>query len=119
MLRGPRALNLKQEIAVRALSKRAQSSLEYTLLIIIILGVFVATSVYVKRGLQGNWKRSVDDLGDQYDPLTAQTGIVQVIDATSKTEILTEKVTDGIITRRFDSSSSIETVDGFTTMQPE
>ena len=48
--------------------QNGQSVLEYSLLIIIIIAVFITMQIYIKRGFQGRWKSSVDELGDQYDP---------------------------------------------------
>jgi uncharacterized protein (UPF0333 family) len=46
--------------------KRAQSSLEYAILIIIVLGALLTIQVYIKRGIQGRLKSATDDIGDQY-----------------------------------------------------
>lgn len=50
--------------------KKGQSLLEYTILIIFILIVFLAFQKYIVRGLSGRWKSSADALGygRQYDP---------------------------------------------------
>ena len=39
--------------------QRGQSLLEYSILIIIIIAVFIVMSTYVKRGVQGRWKPEV------------------------------------------------------------
>ena len=49
-------------------NRRGQTILEYTVIIIIILGVMITMKDYVKRGIQGRWKSSTDDFGEQYDP---------------------------------------------------
>ena len=49
-------------------NRKAQTILEYTVILIIILGVMIAMKNYVKRGIQGLWKSAADDVGDQYDP---------------------------------------------------
>jgi hypothetical protein len=46
--------------------KRAQSSLEYAILIIIVLGALLSIQVYIKRGLQGRLRSATDDIGEQY-----------------------------------------------------
>lgn len=48
------------------LQRKAQSTLEYAILVVIIIGVLLAIQVYVKRGLQGRLKSATDDIGDQY-----------------------------------------------------
>lgn len=45
---------------------KAQSTLEYAILVVIIIGVLLAMQVYIKRGLQGRLKSSTDDIGEQY-----------------------------------------------------
>ena len=46
--------------------KRAQSSLEYAILIIIVLGALLSIQVYIKRGIQGRLRSATDDIGEQY-----------------------------------------------------
>ena len=46
--------------------KKGQSTLEYAILIIIIIGALLSIQVYIKRGIQGRWKAAVDDLGEQF-----------------------------------------------------
>lgn len=46
--------------------KKAQSSLEYAILIIIVLGALLSIQVYIKRGIQGRLRTATDDIGEQY-----------------------------------------------------
>ena len=46
--------------------KRGQSTLEYAILVIIIIGALLSIQVYIKRGLQGRLKGAADDIGDQF-----------------------------------------------------
>lgn len=46
--------------------KRGQSTLEYAVLVIIIIAALLSIQVYIKRGVQGRLKSSADDIGDQY-----------------------------------------------------
>ena len=46
--------------------KRGQSTLEYAVLIVVIIGALLTIQVYIKRGVQGRLKSSADDIGDQY-----------------------------------------------------
>lgn len=48
--------------------KRAQSTLEYAVLIIIIVAALLSIQMYIKRGVQGRLKTSTDDIGDQFSP---------------------------------------------------
>jgi len=46
--------------------KRGQSTLEYAVLVVIIIGALLTIQVYIKRGVQGRLKSAADDIGDQY-----------------------------------------------------
>jgi len=46
--------------------KRGQSTLEYAVLIVVIIGALLTLQVYIKRGVQGRLKSASDDIGDQY-----------------------------------------------------
>jgi Flp pilus assembly pilin Flp len=47
-------------------NKRGQSTLEYAVLVVIIIGALLTIQVYIKRGVQGRLKSAADDIGDQY-----------------------------------------------------
>ena len=47
---------------------KGQSTLEYAILIVIIIGALLSIQVYIKRGLQGRLKSATDDIGDQFSP---------------------------------------------------
>jgi hypothetical protein len=51
-----------------ARSRRGQSTLEYAILIVIVMGALVAINFYIKRGLQGRLRQATDDIGDQFSP---------------------------------------------------
>jgi cytoskeletal protein RodZ len=46
--------------------KRGQSTLEYAVLVVVIIGALLTIQVYIKRGVQGRLKSAADDIGDQY-----------------------------------------------------
>jgi hypothetical protein len=46
--------------------RRGQSTLEYAVLIIIIIGALLSLQTYIKRGIQGRLKQASDDIGDQF-----------------------------------------------------
>jgi len=92
--------------------QKGQTTIEYSVLIIVLLGALLTTSVYIKRGIQGRWKAAVDDLGDQYDPLYASGQKTQSLDSIEKTKVLTTQFPNGLITVRHDSSFVNETVTG-------
>ena len=95
---------------------RGQSSLEYAILLILLMAAFLAAQNYVKRGVQGRWKDSVDQLGEQYDPRTADTDIIQTMSSSTNTSIVTMNSVSGWWTRRVDNSTSTETKKGHATV---
>ena len=48
--------------------RKGQSTLEYAVLIIIIIGALLTIQVYIKRGIQGRLRSATDDIGDQFTP---------------------------------------------------
>src|SRR5271156_6550001 len=66
---------------------KGQTILEYTVILIIILGVMITMKDYVKRGIQGRWKSATDDFGDQYDPSTVNSNIVYSTQGTSNSQV--------------------------------
>ncbi len=89
---------------------RAQSLLEFTVLIIIIMAVFLSMSSYVKRGIQGRWKSAVDDFSDQYDPQQTNSTTTYTADTESNTAITTQSNS----TFRDDNSRSLEQRNSYT-----
>ncbi len=67
------------------IKRSGQSQLEYSLLLVIFIAALLTMQVYIKRGVQGRWNASVDDLGDQYDPATANGRIRYTARSTSNT----------------------------------
>jgi len=48
--------------------RKAQSTLEYALLITVVVGVLLTMQSYIKRGMQGNLRDTTNQIGDQYSP---------------------------------------------------
>ncbi len=94
--------------------KRGQSVMEFTILLIIVIGVFIAMQFYVKRGLQGRWKASLDDFGDQYDPYLTNANVVTRILSNSGTQVHVIPDAAGYWTRRIDNSQAVTLVNGTT-----
>jgi len=96
--------------------KKGQTTIEYILLLVIVIGSFIAIQNYLKRGMQGRWRDAVDTLGDQYDPRYANTSILHTLDSTTQTDIIALEGVDGYYTHRTDVTSSTETKTGSTTV---
>ena len=89
---------------------RGQSIIEYSMLIMIIIAVLLSVGNYFKRGVQGRWKASVDELGDQYNPKTATGTIIHTIDSNANTNVWAVDLGGGSLqTFRTDSAHSKET----------
>lgn len=100
------------------LRKKGQSTLEYCVLIIVLLGALLTIQNYFKRGIQGRWKAAVDDLGDQYDPRVTNTDIRHGLAMNSETRIRTVpgqsgSGKSGVWTLRDEAANSAETKTGF------
>jgi Flp pilus assembly pilin Flp len=48
--------------------KKAQSTLEYGVIIAVVVAGLVAMQGYIKRGLQGRLRTATDQIGDQFSP---------------------------------------------------
>ncbi len=96
--------------------RRGQSVLEFTVLLIIVIGAFIAMQLYVKRGIQGRWKSTIDDFGEQYDPRLTNSNVIQTMSGNSATQIQTIKGVGGYWTQRSDASNSITTIRGNTSV---
>ncbi len=95
---------------------RGQTSLEYSVMILVIIGALIAAQNYIKRGLQGRWKAHVDELGEQYDPRTADTDLRQTLLSQTNTQIISMNTSGGFWTLRTDSTISTEKKTGQTSV---
>jgi len=50
------------------LNRRAQGTLEYAVIIAVVVAALIAMQAYFKRGVQGKIKQASDDIGEQYSP---------------------------------------------------
>ena len=98
------------------LNRKGQSTLEYIVYFTIILAVFISIQTYFKRGVQGRWKAHIDELGDQYDPRTANTNLRETLSSSTNTSIVTMNTIGGFWTKRTDVSVSSERKTGYTTV---
>ncbi len=61
----------------RKLTSKGQSTLEYAVLIVVIIAALIAMQVYLKRGVQGRMRESSDQIGDQFSPGYTQSNRVR------------------------------------------
>jgi len=50
------------------LKKKGQSTLEFAILIVVIIGALIAMQTFIKRGYQGRLRNASDDMGEQFSP---------------------------------------------------
>jgi uncharacterized protein (UPF0333 family) len=83
----------------RKFNRRGQSTLEYAILILIVIVALLAMQTYLKRGVQGRVRESTDNIGEAYSPayttsefeLTSTSTTHETVEGaagTSKTELL-------------------------------
>jgi uncharacterized protein (UPF0333 family) len=100
-------------------SKKGQAVLEFTIVLVIVIGAFIAMQLYMKRGIQGRWKSTIDDFGEQYDPRLTNSDINYAVSGTSSTQIQAIQDAKGFWTRRIDNSNSTTTTQGSTAVGAE
>lgn len=49
-------------------NKRGQNTLEYALIISVVIAALLTINTYLKKGVQGRLKESTDQIGKQFDP---------------------------------------------------
>jgi uncharacterized protein (UPF0333 family) len=76
----------------KCLGKRGQSTLEYAVLIVVIIAALIAMQVYLKRGIQGRMRESSDQIGEQFSP-----GYT-ISNRTTQTYTNTRETTDNVST---------------------
>jgi len=101
--------------------RKAQATLEQTVLVIVLIGALLAISPYFKRGLQGKWKATIDDLADQYDPRVAVTDITYRVSSNTDTLVYTipalnQSGRQGYYTVREDQINTVEEKTGESTI---
>jgi len=87
---------------------KGQSTLEYTVLLIVVMGALLSMQNYIKRSIQGRWKATIDDMGDQYDPRITNSFIIHTIMSNQTTTITAKTYKEGWWTDRVDISNTVE-----------
>ena len=76
---------------------RAQSTLEYALIIAAVVAGLIMMQIYMKRGVGGRMKQSVDQIGSQFDPV-AYSGNITTNYTRISNEMTQNRVTTSSIT---------------------
>lgn len=92
-----------------------QTTIEFAVLIMIIIGALIAAQVYFKRGIQGRWKASVDEIAEElYDPRFTDSNVFYRTASNSVVEVTTIVDATLLWTMRTDETNSIDTRSGTT-----
>ena len=91
--------------------KRAQTTLEYAILIGVIVAGLIAMQVYLKRGFQGKLKESADTMGQQFSP-DYTTSHYTTKSSTDSEETLSNEVTTTKINKQESAKTGNEDVSG-------
>jgi len=59
--------------------QRAQSVLEYAVVVACLAGALLVMQIYVKRGIQGRVRDTADEIGEQYSAETTKSELTQAI----------------------------------------
>jgi len=96
--------------------KRAQTTLEYAILIGVIVAGLIAMQVYLKRGFQGKIKEGADTMGQQFSP-GHTTSNYTTNSFTNSTETLSNQITTTNIHLQETNRLGNEAVDKFANEQ--
>ncbi len=88
---------------------KAQTTLEYAILIGVIVAGLIAMQVYLKRGYQGKLKESADSMGQQFSP-GYTTSNYTITNTSTSTEELKDKVTTSTIGNQQSTKTGSEAV---------
>ena len=72
--------------------RKAQSSLEYTLVVAIFAAALISMSVYIKRDFQGNYRQTADEIGSAYEPKNTNSNTTFSSNSNSMTDTTTWSV---------------------------
>ncbi|MFH1191180.1 MAG: hypothetical protein V1670_03180 [Candidatus Omnitrophota bacterium] len=79
--------------------QKGQSTLEYALIIAVVVAGLFAMQIYMKRGIEGKLRTSSDDIGAQFE-----AGRSTVYTASNHTGVTVERTATGVTTSRSDGS---------------
>ncbi len=68
------------------LRTKAQSTLEYVILLGVVVAALIAMNVYIKRSAEGRLRESTDQIGEQYDAGNTES-TYKTVTHSSQTEV--------------------------------
>ncbi len=94
---------------LRKNASKGQSTLEYAVLIVVIIAALIAMQVYLKRGIQGRMRESSDQIGEQFSPGYTTSNRIKATYSNS-TETTDQWATTTQIQNQFQNVTGNETV---------
>ena len=91
-------------------NSRGQSTLEYVILVGFVVAALIAMGVYMKRGFQGRFKESTDQVGQQYSPGNTTSNYTTATDVHQVETVVGTGVTTTAIDRNTQTKTGSETV---------
>ncbi len=90
----------------------AQSSIEYAIMVAVVVGALLAIQVYFKRGVQGRLRDNVDNIGKQYDPSNVNSNVAMSISTVMTTESIAADDNGKIRSTSNSTTDSTQTLSG-------
>ena len=89
-------------------NRKGQSTLEYGVLIALVVGGLITMQLYMKRGVQGRLRSATDDIGAQFSP----TGVSGTTQTKTGSKTQTTRDTGGVEKTTYEGgrASNYETV---------
>lgn len=75
--------------------KKAQSTMEYTMIVACIVAALLAMQHYIKRGAEGKLRESADSIGEQYDAKHVDSRVT--VSQQGTTEYKSQQVREGSV----------------------
>lgn len=94
-------------------ARNGQSTLEYAVLIGVIVAGLVGMQVYIKRGFQGKLKESADSMGSQFSPGETVSNYTTKSGTSSSESTTTAGSSTTLITSQTNNRTGQEQVSGF------
>jgi len=85
--------------------KRGQSTLEYALIIAVVIAALLVLNLYMQKGVQGRLKESTDQIGRQFNTTNFTTAWKTASTGTTNT-LETRNISDGSTTSNMRSSET-------------
>lgn len=97
---------------------RAQSVLEYTMVIACLVGALLAMQIYIKRSIQGRARDAADEIGEQYSAKTTTSMLIQGVSTPDGQNVTTTGKPRFIDVKRSDGTTETREIMEVTRTEP-